>query len=170
MSRPSSRARRAGVSIAVVAFAAAFAPAGPVRADESDRAVNSVDERIAPLTEAEAAAYGNRAAQFARFPPRFRPDLDFREALDPSLAEAEPRWSQGFEELVVRDFFGERREGVLVDVGCYHPRKVSTTYYLEKELGWSGIGIGRPAALRRGLEAASPPVGLRVGRRVRSGR
>jgi FkbM family methyltransferase len=49
--------------------------------------------------------------------------------------------SQGKEELIIRDFFGDRREGFFVDVGCAWPVIYSNTYYLEKQLGWSGIAI-----------------------------
>jgi hypothetical protein len=42
---------------------------------------------------------------------------------------------------IVREFFDGRRDGVFVDVGSAHYRDLSTTYFLEKELGWSGIAI-----------------------------
>jgi FkbM family methyltransferase len=51
------------------------------------------------------------------------------------------RHSQHGEELVIRDFFQDRRNGIFVDVGCAWPVKYSNTYYLEKELGWTGIGV-----------------------------
>jgi len=50
-------------------------------------------------------------------------------------------YSQGNEELVVRDFFGDARGGVFVDVGCANPIVGSTTCFLERHLGWSGIGV-----------------------------
>lgn len=50
-------------------------------------------------------------------------------------------YSYGDEELIIRDFFQDRRDGFLVDVGCAWPRKNSNTYYLEKHLGWNGIGV-----------------------------
>jgi FkbM family methyltransferase len=98
-------------------------------------------QNVSPLTAEEVAAYGNRAHAFGQVAPRFRPDLDFRDVLSPALADAEPLWSQGYEELIVRDFFGDKREGVFVDVGCYQPRELSTTYYLEDQLQWTGVGI-----------------------------
>jgi len=52
-----------------------------------------------------------------------------------------PRYSQGFEELLVRHFFGDSRGGVFVDVGANHYRRNSTTYYLERHLGWCGLAI-----------------------------
>lgn len=45
------------------------------------------------------------------------------------------------EEWFIRDFFQDRRGGVFVDVGANHYQNTSKTYYLEKELGWSGIAI-----------------------------
>lgn len=56
------------------------------------------------------------------------------------LAE-EKRYSLLDEELIIRDFFQDRRGGFFVDVGCAWPIKASNTYYLEKHLGWTGIGI-----------------------------
>ena len=56
------------------------------------------------------------------------------------LAE-KPRYSLFTEELVIRDFFQDREGGYFVDVGCAWPVHASNTYYLEKHLGWSGIGI-----------------------------
>jgi FkbM family methyltransferase len=50
-------------------------------------------------------------------------------------------YSQFDEELVIRDFFQDRRGGVFLDVGASQPVQNSTTYYLEKHLGWTGIGI-----------------------------
>ncbi len=49
--------------------------------------------------------------------------------------------SQGDEEVIIRDFFQDRRGGVFLDVGSGPPLKNSTTYYLERNLGWTGIGL-----------------------------
>ena len=50
-------------------------------------------------------------------------------------------YSHAKEELIIRDFFHDRRGGFFLDVGCGHPIQDSNTYYLEKHLGWSGIGV-----------------------------
>ena len=50
-------------------------------------------------------------------------------------------WSKGPEEWIVRDFFQDRRGGVFVDVGSADAREGSNTYYLEAQLGWSGIAV-----------------------------
>ncbi len=92
--------------------------------------------------ETEATVYGNREKFFARsLGGVLRPDPDWRDVLADWLAEAEPKWSQGFEELIIRDHFGDRKGGFFLDVGCAWPRKSSTTCYLEEDLHWSGIGV-----------------------------
>jgi FkbM family methyltransferase len=52
-----------------------------------------------------------------------------------------PVYSHGNEEIVIRDFFQDRRHGFFLDVGCGHPVDDSNTYYLEERLGWSGIAV-----------------------------
>ena len=62
------------------------------------------------------------------------------------LGTAEKLYSQGNEELIVRDFFRDRRGGSFLDVGAGHPVRDSTTCYLERHLGWSGICVDALAA------------------------
>lgn len=50
-------------------------------------------------------------------------------------------YSEYDEELIIRDFFDDRRDGFFLDVGCSHYKTNSTTYFLEKHLNWSGIAI-----------------------------
>lgn len=50
-------------------------------------------------------------------------------------------YSQSDEELIIRDFFQDRRKGFFLDVGCAWPVKYNNSYYLESRLGWRGIGI-----------------------------
>lgn len=56
------------------------------------------------------------------------------------LAE-ERRYSLFDEELIIRDFFQDRRGGFFLDVGCAWPVKANNTFYLEKHLGWKGIAV-----------------------------
>src|SRR6266699_2244453 len=51
------------------------------------------------------------------------------------------RFSRNVEEWVIRDFFQDRHNGVFLDVGANDYRNESNTYYLETELGWSGVAI-----------------------------
>lgn len=57
------------------------------------------------------------------------------------LEHSEKLYSQFNEELIIRDFFNDCKNGFFVDVGCSHYKDASTTYYLEKHLGWSGIAV-----------------------------
>ncbi len=66
------------------------------------------------------------------------------------------RYSQGNEELIVRDFFGDSRNGTFVDVGCAAPNDCSTTCYLEKHLGWSGLGIDAQVQYGAAFEVERP--------------
>ena len=62
--------------------------------------------------------------------------------LEPFRARYGPdHQSEDAEEWFIRDFFADRRGGVFVDVGANDPRKFSKTWYLEKQLGWSGIAV-----------------------------
>jgi FkbM family methyltransferase len=51
------------------------------------------------------------------------------------------RYSRNLEELVIRDFFQDRRDGVFLDVGANHYQLENNTYFLESRLGWSGVAI-----------------------------
>ena len=53
----------------------------------------------------------------------------------------EKLYSQNNEEIIIRDFFQDRRDGVFLDIGCAWPQRNNTTFYLEKHLGWSGIAV-----------------------------
>ncbi len=57
------------------------------------------------------------------------------------LESGKKLYSEHNEELIIRDFFNDRRGGIFVDIGCADYMGASTTYYLEKYLGWSGIGV-----------------------------
>ena len=49
--------------------------------------------------------------------------------------------SENDEEWILREALQDRRGGVFVDVGASHFQQYSNTYFLEKELGWSGVAI-----------------------------
>lgn len=72
------------------------------------------------------------------------------------LASGEKLYSQFNEELIIRHFFDDRKGGFFVDVGSWHFRDGSTTYYLEKHLGWSGIAIDAQEHLRKGYDENRP--------------
>lgn len=58
--------------------------------------------------------------------------------------------------MIIRHFFRDRRDGVYLDVGCFHWKRASTTYYLEKHLGWTGIGIDAQEGYREGWKKNRP--------------
>lgn len=66
------------------------------------------------------------------------------------------RYSERNEEVIIRHFFKDRRAGTFLDVGAYHYKNGSNTYYLEKELGWSGIAVDANAEFARGYEENRP--------------
>jgi FkbM family methyltransferase len=72
------------------------------------------------------------------------------------LTRGEKLYSQHDEELIIRHFFDDEREGVFLDVGCWDWKDGSTTLYLEEKLGWSGIGVDAQANLREGYEKHRP--------------
>jgi FkbM family methyltransferase len=78
--------------------------------------------------------YGLRPVPFAEVQSAREID-EFRARYGPG------RNSEREEEWLIRDFFKDRRGGFFVDVGANHYRTASKTYYLETELGWSGIAI-----------------------------
>lgn len=80
-----------------------------------------------------------QAAPSAAAPPEATPAAG-AVATGPVL-DGTPLYSQHREELVIRDFFRDRRDGFFLDVGCAAPIQGNNTYYLEKHLGWSGIGV-----------------------------
>lgn len=51
------------------------------------------------------------------------------------------RYSEHAEEWILRDFFGDQRGGTFLDVGSYHYRTFSNTYYLDHKLEWTGVAI-----------------------------
>jgi hypothetical protein len=64
--------------------------------------------------------------------------------------------SQLFEEWIVRDFFHDKRDGVFVDVGAADYKDGSNTWFLEQNLGWSGIAVDAQDHYRPNWERFRP--------------
>ena len=60
------------------------------------------------------------------------------------------------EEWIVRDFFGDQRDGVFVDVGANHFQRDSNTYFLETQLGWSGLAVEPQVKFLAGYQSNRP--------------
>ena len=83
-----------------------------------------------------AVAYGTWRLLVPRNPVQsVREMAFFRDKYGPG------HFSEREEEWLIRDYFQDRRGGVFVDVGANHYKNASKTYYLESQLGWSGIAI-----------------------------
>ena len=78
------------------------------------------------------------------------------EDLGEFLGREKSRYGLGNEELLIRHFFAGRRGGFYVDIGCFDYKDRSTTYYLEEELNWSGIGVDAQERYRAGWEKHRP--------------
>jgi FkbM family methyltransferase len=65
-------------------------------------------------------------------------------------------YSRTVEEFLIRDYFEDRRNGVFVDVGANHYRDDSNTFYLESQLGWSGVAIDALEEFAAGYRAHRP--------------
>lgn len=44
------------------------------------------------------------------------------------------------EDIVINNYFKDKKRGFYIDVGCYHPIHLNNTFLLNKK-GWSGINI-----------------------------
>ena len=75
---------------------------------------------------------------------------------DDILVSDKKLYSQQDEELIIRHYFRDRKGGVFLDVGSFHPRRNSTTYYLESRLEWSGIAIDALPGLAPGYRKHRP--------------
>jgi FkbM family methyltransferase len=57
-------------------------------------------------------------------------------------------YSQEGEDMVIRRLVGKKKEGFFVDVGAFHPVKLSNTYHFYRR-GWRGINIdARPGSMQ----------------------
>ena len=96
------------------------------------------------------------------FPPKasgaFRDVPEWRDSYIVALQKkyGKPLYSQDDEETFIRDFFQDRKGGVFVDVGSADYKHFSTTYYLEKYLGWTGVAVDANDEYRRGYELHRP--------------
>jgi FkbM family methyltransferase len=60
------------------------------------------------------------------------------------------------EELFIKDFFKGRKGGVFLDVGAGDYQQYSNTYWLEREMGWSGIAVDAAAEHGEGYRQHRP--------------
>jgi FkbM family methyltransferase len=91
-----------------------------------------------PASPEDAAAANSTAVAgaIAKHRERFRSAPGRR-----GILAEEPVYSLAGEEVIIRHFFQDRRDGFFLDVGCAWPINASNTYYPEKHLGWNGFGV-----------------------------
>jgi FkbM family methyltransferase len=143
--RPIGQARLIGAVLAVLALGIACERSGEGQrpepsAESSSEAPSGVETVADPpgggLVPKRKIGQDNMARIFEKIHEEHQ-SAEGREGI---LAE-ERLYSNFDEELIIRDFFQDRRDGFYLDVGCARPVKGSNTYYLEKHLGWTGIGV-----------------------------
>jgi FkbM family methyltransferase len=66
------------------------------------------------------------------------------------------RFSSHNEELLVRDFFSDMRDGFFVDIGAGDYRERSNTFFLETKRGWSGIAVDPQPEIASGYQKYRP--------------
>lgn len=142
------RARRRSVRIAITIYDVArmaLPLIGPARHEPLATRIPARHRRgasslaVLALVLASARCSDSKAARSAPAPT---PPIELRQATASMTAlKGRSLYSQHAEEAIIRDFFKDRRNGFFLDVGCASPIENSNTYYLEKELGWSGIGV-----------------------------
>lgn len=66
------------------------------------------------------------------------------------------RVSRNFEELIIRHFFQDRRDGTFLDVGANHYRNENNTFHLETVLDWSGVAVDALAEFAEGYRINRP--------------
>ena len=57
------------------------------------------------------------------------------------MTEQEKYYSQYRQDKIVLDILNHKRSGFFVDIGAHDGKELSNTYFMEKELDWSGICI-----------------------------
>ncbi|MBM2816798.1 MAG: FkbM family methyltransferase [Ignavibacteria bacterium] len=50
-------------------------------------------------------------------------------------------FSQSGEDLILKQYFGEKTDGFFIDIGAFHPLILSNTYYFYSLKNWHGINI-----------------------------
>ena len=64
-------------------------------------------------------------------------------------------YSQEGEDMILRRFFSDKRDGFYIDVGSYHPRRFSNSYYFYRK-GWSGLTIDAAPGVKSLFDRARP--------------
>jgi FkbM family methyltransferase len=75
---------------------------------------------------------------------------------------AKDSYSQEGEDMILKRIFDKKKEGFFIDVGAYHPKKYSNTFYFYK-LGWRGINIdAMPGSMKKFEKIRSRDINLEI--------
>jgi hypothetical protein len=61
-------------------------------------------------------------------------------------------YSQIGQDKWVAERLNYKRNGTFLDIGCHHYSHLSNTFFFEKDLGWTGIGIELDETFKKGWE------------------
>lgn len=81
-----------------------------------------------------------------------KPTIDFYSKY---LEFANLSYSQEGEDMVVKEIFFRVNNGIYVDIGAYHPKKYSNTYFYYKR-GWRGINIDPTPGVKEFFDKERP--------------
>jgi len=73
------------------------------------------------------------------------------------------KYSQSGQDAFVINYFKNKRNGTFIDIGANDGVSLSNTYYLEKELGWSGICFEPIPAIFEKLDKARTCIKINAG-------
>lgn len=116
---------------------------------------------IGPILVASALVFLTWSTTAAHYAALLREPAYFAQEPGEELAPYRQRYgpnrnSEFFEEWLIRDFFADRRGGQFLDVGSNHFQAGNNTYYLETQLGWSGIAIDAQEEFAEGYRLHRP--------------
>src|ERR1041385_1053171 len=83
----------------------------------------------------------------------YRSLLEIKDEL--TTGHAIKSYSQEGEDMILKRIFDEKKNGFYVDVGAYHPKRFSNTYYFYKK-GWRGINIDAMPGSRKAFRRQRP--------------
>lgn len=72
------------------------------------------------------------------------------------------------EDIILSKIFGHKKNGFYIDIGCYHPKVNSNTYYFYKQ-GWNGINIdANPQSIKKFDTLRTRDINVNIGIAERS--
>lgn len=90
----------------------------------------------------------------------WEPLNEFRKDYFPNSSRS---YSGEGEDLILSKIFNHKKNGFYIDIGCYHPKVNSNTYYFYKQ-GWSGINIdANPQSIEKFNTLRTRDININIG-------